>query len=49
MEIIPTSELWLHSNPQAISTVVAGLADCAAGRVVDGGDFTQYLDDSDED
>lgn len=46
--VIPKRELWLHNNPSTKSSVLQGLSDSAAGRVVDGGDFTQYLDEPDE-
>ncbi|MCW5943482.1 MAG: hypothetical protein KIS66_14715 [Fimbriimonadaceae bacterium] len=46
--VIPTRELWLHQNPQAKEAVLRGLADAAAGRARDGGDFTRYADEPDE-
>ncbi len=44
---IPRSELWLHQNPEAKQLLAQGLADAAAGRTVDGGDFSQFLDEED--
>jgi hypothetical protein len=38
----------LHQNLDAKASVLQGLADSAAGRSEDGGDFAQYLDESDE-
>ena len=46
--VIPKRELWLHQNLDAKASVLQGLADSAAGRSEDGGDFAQYLDESDE-
>jgi hypothetical protein len=46
--VIPKRELWLHSNPEAKQAVLRGLAESAAGRTRDGGDFTKYLDEPDE-
>ncbi len=46
--VIPKRELWLLQNPEAMQAILQGLADLAAGRTHDGGDFTQYLDEPDE-
>jgi hypothetical protein len=46
--VIPKRELWLYNNPEAMRTVLQGLADSAARRTQDSGDFTKYLDESDE-
>lgn len=43
--VIPKRELWLHTNSEAKAAVLSGLADSAAGRTVDGGDFTEFLND----
>ncbi len=47
--VIPRRELWLHQNAEAKAAVLQGLADSAAGRTRPGGDFSQYLDEPDED
>lgn len=46
--VIPQREVWLHRNPAARASVAQGLADSAAGRTLDGGDFSRYLDEPDE-
>lgn len=42
---IPAREAWLHQNPTAMAKVQSGLADLAAGRLVDG----PNLDDDETD
>ena len=46
---IPKRELIVWENEQLRASLARGLADSAAGRVVDLGDFTQYADDADDD
>jgi post-segregation antitoxin (ccd killing protein) len=43
---IPAAEMWLFENKKALASVVGGLADAKAGRVVKSKeDFSKYLDD----
>ena len=42
---IPERELWLYRNPEAMASVLEGLADSKAGRVHDLGSFAKYLED----
>lgn len=44
---VPAKEAWLFRNDQALASVRRGLAESAAGDVVERGSFSQYLD-SDE-
>lgn len=46
---VPKRELIVWENEQLRASLSRGLADSAAGRVQDLGDFTQYADDVDED
>lgn len=41
---VPAREAWLFENPEAIGKVRQGLADLAADRLVDRGDFSQYVE-----
>jgi hypothetical protein len=41
---IPEREMVVWDHPEIAEQVRAGVADAEAGRVVDLGDFTQYLD-----
>lgn len=43
---IPKRELIVWENERLRASLARGLADSAAGRVKDLGDFTQYVDDS---
>jgi hypothetical protein len=46
---VPKRELIVWENEQLRASLARGLADSAAGRVRDAGDFTQYADDQDAD
>ena len=37
--IMPAREAWLHQNPQAKASVLQGIEDAKAGRLVDGPDL----------
>jgi hypothetical protein len=43
---IPAAEMWLFKNKKAMASVVHGLADAKAGRIVESKeDFSHYVDD----
>ena len=42
---IPARETWLFESSEAIGKVRQGLADAAAGRLRDRGDFSRYAED----
>lgn len=46
---VPKRELIVWENEQLRASLARGLADSAAGRVHDAGDFTQYADNEDSD
>lgn len=46
---IPEREMLAWENPQLAEQVRAAVADAEAGRTVDLGDFTEYVDTDDED
>ena len=46
---IPKRELIIWQDAQLRASLARGLADSAAGRVEDVGDFTQYVDDKNDD
>ena len=46
---IPKRELIIWEDAQLRASLARGLADSAAGRVQDLGDFTQYADDNNDD
>ena len=43
-ETVPAKEAWLYKNPKAIAAVMAGLAQAAAGKLVDGPDLEASSD-----
>ena len=46
---VPAREKWLFDNPEALSSVRRGLLDAAQGRVVEGGSFAHFVEESDDD
>lgn len=44
---IPAREAWVFESPEAIGKVRQGLADAAAGRLRNRGDFSRYAEDED--
>ena len=41
---IPTRELWLHQNPEAMETLRKGLKDAAEGRVTKVKNLKEFID-----
>ncbi len=41
----PKDETWLYENPVALEKIRSGLADAAAGNLIDLGSFEQYAED----
>jgi hypothetical protein len=42
---MPAREKWLFNNKTALTKVKRGLKDAAEGRLIDKGNFSQYVDD----
>lgn len=42
---IPTRELWIHQNPEAMETLQKGLKDAAEGRVTRVKDLKKFTDE----
>ena len=45
---MPAREKWLYQNKQALESVKKGLKEASESKLVDRGDFTQYLNKEDE-
>lgn len=48
MASIPARERIIWDRPDVMASLDQGIADAAAGRLIDLGSFAQYLDDSDD-
>jgi len=44
--VIPTREVWLYRNPEAMAMVQQGIKEASNGEAISVGSFAQYADDS---